>query len=102
GTARRAPLRLTFTGARAAEPGSLRRVAALAAIALALAALDVGLVHLRLGRRDAALATAIMAEAAAALPGTRLVAPQAQLESAAAAATRRDVRFGARGSVLEL
>jgi Tfp pilus assembly protein PilN len=57
-------------------------------------------VHWRLARRDAALADAVRATATAALPaGTRVVAPRAQLEAAAAAVAGRP---GTAGDVLSL
>src|SRR6185503_1696323 len=77
-----------------------RRAAVLAAAAVLFAFVDVGLVHWRLARRDAALAEAVRATATAALPaGTRVVAPRAQLEAAAAAVARRP---GTAGDVLAL
>src|SRR5207249_2513621 len=82
--------------------GSLRRAAALAGLALALGALDAGLAHHRLARRDATLTRALAAEAAAALPGARLVAPRAQLEAAVAAATRRAARLGSETGPLDV
>src|SRR5207245_2001421 len=85
---------LALGGTEPAGHGSLRRAAALAGLALTLGALDVGLAHHRLARRDAALVRALAAEAAGAPPGARLVAPRAQLEAAAAAATRRAARRG--------
>src|SRR5213076_2996297 len=81
---------LAFGGTEPAGHGSLRRAAALAALALALGVLDVGLAHHRLARRDAALA------------GARLVARQAELEAAAAAATRRAARLGGETGPLEV
>jgi Tfp pilus assembly protein PilN len=78
-----------------ATPARPRRVAALAVAAAALVVLDLGLVRWRLERRDAALGAAIEATAAAALPsGTRLVAPRAQLEAAAAAHAARPATPG--------
>ena len=83
-----------------ADAGSGRRAAALAAAVALFALADVGLVHWRLARRDAALAEAVRATATAALPaGTRVVAPRAQLEAAAAAVARRP---GTAGDVLAL
>ena len=93
---------LALGGTEPAGHGSLRRAAALAGLALTLGALDVGLAHHRLARRDAALVRALAAEAAAALPGARLVAPRAQLEAAAAAATRRAARLGGETGPLEV
>jgi len=93
---------LALGGAPRADARGLRRSAALAAAALALAALDLGLARHGLARRDAALVRAIQTEAATALPGTRLVAPRAQLDAAVAAAARRTVRFGGAASPLEL
>jgi len=89
-------------GVRAAEPDAFRRTAVLAGLALALGALDTGLVRHQLARRDAALVRAIGDEAAAALPGVRVVAPRAQVEAAAAAATRRTVRRYGQGSALDV
>ncbi|HZP43565.1 MAG TPA: PilN domain-containing protein [Candidatus Binatia bacterium] len=80
---------LVLWAAPAAGGGALRRAGGLAAAAILLAVVDLALVRHGLARRDAALAAAIRAEAAAALPGARLVAPRAQLEAAVAAATRR-------------
>src|SRR5262249_60733751 len=102
GAAGRKPVGLTLAGTRADAPGSLRRAAALAALAVGLGGIDVALAHHALARRDAALRTTIAAEAAAALPGTPIVAARAQLEAAAAAALRREVRLGARTSVLDV
>ncbi len=79
---------LTF-GDAVGPAGSLRRAGTLAAAALALAVLDLGLVHHGLTRRDAALTAAIHREAAAALPSARLVAPRAELAAALAARGRR-------------
>jgi hypothetical protein len=93
---------LALGGAPRADARGLRRSAALALAALALAALDLGLARQGLARRDAALVRAIQIEAAASLPGTRLVAPRAQLDAAVAAAARRTVRFGGAASPLEL
>jgi len=98
----RGPATLALGGAPEGDGRGLRRSAALALVALALAALDVGLARHGLARRDAALVRAIQAEAAAAMPGTRLVAPRAQLDAAVAAAARRTVRFGGAASPLEL
>jgi len=85
----------------AVERAGSGRHAAMLAAAVALFALgDLGIVHWRLARRDAALAEAVRATATAALPaGTRVVAPRAQLEAAAAAAGRRS---GTAGDVLAL
>ena len=102
GAGRAARAGLALGGTEPAGHGSLQRAAALAALALALGALDVGLAHHRLARRDAALVRALAAEAAAALPGARLVAPQAQLEAAVAAATRRAARLGGETGPLEV
>ena len=78
----------------ASQGASLLRVGALAAAAVALVVLDVGLVRHGLARRDATLAAAIRAEAAAVLPDAPLVAPRAELEAALAAAGRRRARLG--------
>jgi len=102
GAGRAARAGLALGGTEPAGHGSLQRAAALAALALALGALDVGLAHHRLARRDAALVRALAAEAAAALPGARLVAPQAELEAAVAAATRRAARLGGETGPLEV
>jgi hypothetical protein len=102
GVARRDRAGVFLAGTSAGEPGSLRRVAALALVAVAFAATDAALLHAHLARRDAALVRAIAAEASAALPGTRLVAPAAQVTAAAAAAARRDPRLGGRASVLDV
>jgi hypothetical protein len=79
---------LAFDGGGRAAPVPLRRAGALVAAAIALALLDGGLVRYGLARRDAALVAAIRAEAGAALPDARLVAPRAELEAAVTAATR--------------
>jgi len=102
GAGRAACAGLALGGTEPAGHGSLQRAAALAALALALGVLDVGLAHHRLARRDAALVRALAAEAAAALPGARLVAPQAELEAAVAAATRRAARLGGETGPLEV
>ena len=102
GAGRTARAGLALGGTAPAGHGSLRRAAVLAGLALALGALDVGLAHHRLVRRDAALARALAAEAAAALPGARLVEPRAQLEAAAAAAARRAARLGGATGPLEV
>jgi hypothetical protein len=76
--------------------GSVRRIRTLAAAAMLLAVADVALVRSELVRRDAALVAAVRATAAAALPpGTRVVAPRAQLEAAAGAVARRPPAAGA-------
>jgi Tfp pilus assembly protein PilN len=70
---------------RAGDGRRARRAAGLAVAAALLAIADVGLVRWQLARRDRALVAAIEGTAAAALPpGTRLVAPRAQLEAATA------------------
>jgi hypothetical protein len=102
GVGRRQRTGLALGGERPTGHGSFRRTAALAGAVVALGALDLGLAHFELAHRDGALAQAIQAEAAAALPGTRLVAPRAQLDAAAAAAARRNVRLGDQSSVLDL
>ncbi len=102
GAGRRARLGLALADRPPVGQASLRRAAALAALAVGLGALDVGLVRQDLARQDARLTSAIRAEAAAALPGVRLVAPRAQLDAAVAATARREVRLGGRTSVLEL
>jgi Tfp pilus assembly protein PilN len=89
GLGRRAPVGVTLAAAPDAEPGARRRLAALGAAAALLALVDLSLFRAGLARRDAALAAAVRAEAAAALPGVRLVSPRAQLEAASAAAARR-------------
>ena len=81
---------------------SLRRVAALAVVAVALACLDLGLARYDLARRDAALVAAIERTAAEAMPGTRLVAPRAQLEAAVGGAVRQRTRLGGGTTVLEI
>jgi len=99
---RRARAGLTLAGAPPLGRATLHRTAALGLIALALGAVAVGLVRHGLARREATLASAIRAEAAAALPGVRLVAPRAQLDAAVSAAARRAMRLGGQASVLEL
>lgn len=60
-----------------------RRLAALAAAVVVLAVADLAVVRSGLARREALLAQAVRTTAASALPpGTRIVAPQAQLEAA--------------------
>src|SRR5438067_2504120 len=76
--------------------------AALGLLALVLGALDLGLVRYDLSRRDAALRAAIARTAGEALPGTRLVAPRAQLEAAVASALRQRTRLGDGTSILEV
>jgi Tfp pilus assembly protein PilN len=100
GAARRAPAGVVLRGAEPA-PGSVRRVAVLAALAAALGLADLALVRRHLVRRAAALAAAVRAEAAAALPGARLAAPRTELEAALATARRRD-RLGAGPGALAL
>lgn len=73
---------LRFAAGETAAPW--RTAAALAAAAVVLAAVNVGLWRARLGARDVALRDAIRATAAAALPGAPLVAPRAELEAALA------------------
>jgi Tfp pilus assembly protein PilN len=75
---------------RAGDARRARRVAAIAVAATVLAIADVGLVRWHLARRDRALVAAIETTATAALPpGTRLVAPRAQLEAAAGSIAAR-------------
>src|SRR5437870_1309197 len=81
---------------------SLRRVAALAVVAMVLVCLDLGLARYDLTRRDAALVAAIERPAAEAMPGTRLVAPRAQLEAAVGGAVRQRTRLGGGTTVLEI
>ena len=81
---------------------SLRRVAALAVVAMVLVCLDLGLARYDLARRDAALVAAIERTAAEAMPGTRLVAPRAQLEAAVGGAVRQRTRLGGGTTVLEI
>src|SRR5437899_1360938 len=75
---------------------------ALVLLALVLGALDLGLVRYDLSRRDAGLRAAIARTASEALPGTRLVAPRAQLEAAVASALRQRTRLGDGTSILEV
>jgi Tfp pilus assembly protein PilN len=86
--------RLVLDGTRTqADVRRRRRVVALAAAAALLAVVDVGIVRMGIARRETLLADAIRATAAAALPpGTRIVAPRAQLEAAAGDAARDGVR----------
>lgn len=79
---------MTIAGHGAGETGRWRRPAALAALALALAAVDVGLVRTELTRRGAALDRAATEVVAAALPGTPVQSARAQLEEAVAARRR--------------
>jgi hypothetical protein len=68
--------------------GSWRTAAALAAAAVVLAAVDLGVWHARLVRRDAVLRDAIRTAAAAVLPDAALAAPRAELEAAVASLER--------------
>ena len=102
GAGRAARVGLALGGTEPAGHGSLRRAVALGCLGLALGAFDVGLAHQRLARRDAALTRAVAAEAAAVLPGVRLVAPRAELDAAVAAAARRAVRLGGETGPLEV
>ncbi|HXJ37401.1 MAG TPA: PilN domain-containing protein [Candidatus Eisenbacteria bacterium] len=82
---------LTLDAARTAPAPAAhrRRVVGLAAAAALVAVADLAIVRAGLGRREAMLAEATRATAAAALPaGTRLVAPRAQLEAAVGAGTQ--------------
>jgi hypothetical protein len=88
GLGRAAAPAVTLEGADDARPGRWRRAAALAAAAVLLAVVDVGLVRTTLVRREAALARAADAVAAAALPGTPVHAARAQVEEAVAAQRR--------------
>ncbi|TMA39452.1 MAG: hypothetical protein E6J79_03330 [Deltaproteobacteria bacterium] len=81
---------------------SLRPIAALALLALVLGVVDLGIVRHDLSHRDAALRAAIEHAASEALPGARLVAPQAQLEAAVASALRQRTRLGDGTGVLEV
>ena len=81
---------------------SLRPIAALALLALVLGVVDLGIIRHDLSRRDAALRAAIEHAASEALPGARLVAPQAQLEAAVASALRQRTRLGDGTGVLEV
>jgi len=98
--ARRGESALTLHRAAGPGPTALRPAATLAALALALAVFDWGLVRHRLVRRDAALAAAVRREAADALPGARLLAPRAELEAAVEALRRRPARPGGEASSL--
>src|SRR5439155_1453581 len=83
--------------------GSAREPAALASeVRWSLAALGGAPPTLVVAGADAGPALARASEAAAALPGTRRVAPQAQLEAAVAAATRRAARLGGESGPLEV
>ena len=79
--------------------GSWRAAGALAAAAVVLAAVNLGLWHARLTRRDVQLRDAVHAVAAAALPGAPLVAPRAELEAAVAALHRGGAPGGAAGAL---
>lgn len=103
GAGRRRPATaLAFDTGHRAAGGSLRPVSALAAAVVALALLDWGIARHELVRRGAALTAAVHDEAAAALPGARLVAPRAELEAAVGALARRQLRLGAHGGTLAL
>jgi hypothetical protein len=78
---------------------SWRAAGALAAAAVVLAAVNLGLWHARLSRRDAQLRDTVHAVAAAALPGAPLVAPRAELEAAVAALGRGAAPAGAAGAL---
>jgi hypothetical protein len=91
---------ITLAGDAAAMSGRWRRPVALAAAALLLGVLDLALVRTALVRREAALARAAAEVAAAALPGTPLESARAQLEEAAAA--RRRLRPAGDVAVLEV
>ena len=91
---------VVLAGGDAESPGHWRRAAALAAAALLLGIVDVGLVRTTLARREAALAKAVTEVAAAALPGTPVSAARAQLEEAVAA--RRRLRPAGDVPVLEV
>ena len=93
---------LSFDVGIGAPGSSLRPVAALALLALVLGAVDLGVIRHDLSRRDAALRAAIEHTAGEALPGARLVAPQAQLEAAVASALRQRTRLGDGTGVLEV
>ena len=93
---------VTFDVGLGAPGAALRPVAALALLALVLGAVDLGIVRYDLSRRDAALRAAIEHTASEALPGARLVAPQAQLEAAVASALRQRTRLGDGTGVLEV
>jgi hypothetical protein len=86
-------------GGTATPAGSWRTAAALAAAAVLLAAVDLGLWHARLTRRDAALRDAIRSVAAAALPDAPLAAPRAELEAAVASLERGGAPGGAAGAL---
>ena len=94
GTAWRAQRHLVLAGDEGEGAPAFRRSAALALAALILGVVDLGLVHHRLAAREAALIAATRTEAAAMLPGARLVAPRAELESALTAANHRAARRG--------
>ncbi len=72
-------------GGTQASAGSWRAAAALAAAAIVLAVVNLGLWHLRLAQHDATLRAAIRSAAAAVLPEAPLAAPRAELEAAVAA-----------------
>ena len=91
GAVRRTAVGLTLGSAPPADGGGLRRIAALALVALVLGGIDLGLLRAGLARRDARLVAAMRAETAAVLPDARIVAPRAQLEAALAATARRRV-----------
>jgi GspL periplasmic domain len=92
---------LAFAGA-AREGLRLRRLGALAAAAVVLGAVDLGLVRHELVRRDAALAAAIRREATAVLPDASARAPRAALEAELAARGGRARGAGALGLLREL
>ena len=94
GTAWRARPHLVLAAGEGEGAPAFRRSAALALAALVLGVVDLGLVHHRLAAREAALTAAIRSEAAAMLPGARLVAPRAELEAALSATNHRAARRG--------
>jgi Tfp pilus assembly protein PilN len=101
GTGRRARAGIALGGPAEPAGSGQRRLAALALLTLVAGSVDLGLVRRDLVRRDAALTAAIRAEAAAALPDARIVAPRAQLEAAALAARQRRARRGATTGALD-
>jgi Tfp pilus assembly protein PilN len=101
GTAMRNRAGIVLAGRGEPDRYGARRAIALALLVLLAAGIDVGLVRRDLVRRDTALAAAIRAEATAALPDTRIVAPRAQLEAAAATARQRRARRGATTGALD-
>ena len=101
GAGKRSRAGIALAGFQDLGPSGPRRMITLAMLVLLAGGIDLALVRRDLVRRDAALTAAIRAEATAALPDTRIVAPRAQLEAAAVAARQRRARRGATTGALD-